>query len=113
MRILVISSFVSTIPEEIRYSFVFDEIERLARRGLKIFVIRSRKDERWFTYSNRIYFYNMKETKIFLLNAFKDSIVGARYYPHQFLMKNYFQLLRSYICEKRLKGKLKNFVERE
>ena len=38
----------------------------------------------------------MKETKIFLLNAFKDSIVGARYYPHQFLMKNYFQLLRSY-----------------
>lgn len=46
MRILVISSFVSTIPEEIRYSFVFDEIERLARRGLKIFVIRSKKDER-------------------------------------------------------------------
>ncbi len=42
MRVLVVSANVGKTPEEIAYSFVFDEVARLARRGVEVHVARLR-----------------------------------------------------------------------
>jgi glycosyltransferase involved in cell wall biosynthesis len=42
MEILVVSSIVGKSPQELPYSFVFDEVVRLAKRGLKVSVARFR-----------------------------------------------------------------------
>jgi len=45
LSIAVVSSSVGKSPDEITYSFVFDEVFRLAQRGLRVHVIRSKIEE--------------------------------------------------------------------
>ncbi|MEM0368682.1 MAG: glycosyltransferase family 4 protein [Desulfurococcaceae archaeon] len=58
MKVLVIASSVSKTPNGISYSFVFDEICRLARKGIEVHVVRSRVEEDSFT--NDIHFYGLR-----------------------------------------------------
>lgn len=60
MKVLVIASNVGKTPDEIAYSFVFDEIHRLARRGIEVHAVRSRVEEDSFT--NNIHFYGLRNT---------------------------------------------------
>ena len=43
MRIFVVSSVVGRLPREITYSFVLDEVCRIAKRGIEIHVMRPKK----------------------------------------------------------------------
>ena len=44
LKVLVASSAVGKTPSEIAYSFVFDEIVRIAKRGFKVYVARSKQE---------------------------------------------------------------------
>ena len=44
MNVLVVSSVVGKTPSEITYSFVFDEIIRIAKRGFEAYVARSKQE---------------------------------------------------------------------
>jgi glycosyltransferase involved in cell wall biosynthesis len=60
LSVAIISSLVGKTPEDITYSFVYDEAQKLAMRGLGVHVIRSFRENTSF--SNGIYFHGLKNT---------------------------------------------------
>jgi N-acetyl-alpha-D-glucosaminyl L-malate synthase BshA len=58
ISVAVISGPVGKTPEDITYSFVFDEAHRLAKRGLAVHVIRSLQEEASF--SHGIHFHGLE-----------------------------------------------------
>jgi len=74
LSIAVISKQVGSTPEAITYSFVFDEVYRLTRRGIRVHVIRSKIEGDSLSYG--IYFHGLERMidalaiKLFLENAF-------------------------------------------
>ncbi|MEM4489448.1 MAG: glycosyltransferase, partial [Desulfurococcaceae archaeon] len=59
MKLLVIAGNVSKTPDGVTYSFVFDEIYRLAKRGFEVHAVRSRIDKDDYLYN--IYFHGLEE----------------------------------------------------
>jgi N-acetyl-alpha-D-glucosaminyl L-malate synthase BshA len=100
MKVLIISAAVGKSPSEIVYSFVFDEIVRLAKRGIEVHVARLRFEGSG--YYHGIYFHDIKrkaEPKV-LYEAFRK----LRYFPIYSLLRNpkkiYSELLYSLNIEK-------------
>jgi glycosyltransferase involved in cell wall biosynthesis len=100
MKVLIISAAVGKSPSEIVYSFVFDEIVRLAKRGIEVHVARLRFEGSG--YYHGIYFHDIKrkaEPKV-LYEAFRK----LRYFPTYSLLRNpkkiYGELLYSLNIEK-------------
>ncbi|MEM2570008.1 MAG: glycosyltransferase [Candidatus Bathyarchaeia archaeon] len=58
LAVVIVSSSVGKSPRDIIYSFVFDEIFRLAQRGLKVHVVRSKVEED--SILSGIYFHGIK-----------------------------------------------------
>ena len=89
LSVLVISARVGKTPEEVSFSFVFDEIYRLAKKDIKVHVVRSvvERDD----ISHGIYFYGLNrilDPEVFNLmmrNVTKYSVIP-------FLRRNPFKL---------------------
>jgi len=64
MRVLLVSSNVGKSPEDVMYSFVFDEAYRLARRDLEIHVVRASFTDEDGEYSFGMYFYGLGHRKL-------------------------------------------------
>ena len=60
VSVAIISGPVGKTPEDITYSFVFDEAHRLAKRGLGVHVVRSFQEEASF--SHGIHFHDLENT---------------------------------------------------
>jgi len=58
LSVAVISGPVGKCPEDVTYSFVFDEVYRLARKGIDIHVVRSRMEKDSISYG--IHFHGIK-----------------------------------------------------
>ena len=50
LSVAVVSGPVGKAPEDIAYSFVFDEVCRLAKRGIEVHVIRSKIESKSMSY---------------------------------------------------------------
>jgi len=50
LSVAIIAGYVGKSPEEVAYSFIFDEAYRLAQRGLNVHVVRSRIEEDSLSY---------------------------------------------------------------
>jgi len=50
LSVAVISGPVGKCPEDVTYSFVFDEVYRLAQRGIEVHVIRSKIESESISY---------------------------------------------------------------
>jgi glycosyltransferase involved in cell wall biosynthesis len=57
MRIVVVSSSAPKTPSEIRFSFVYDEVTRLAKHGIEVHVVRNEEGSSGIF--NGIYFYDL------------------------------------------------------
>lgn len=80
----MISSLVGKTPEAITFSFIFDEIYRLARKGIDVHVIRPRMEEDSFSYE--IHFHGL-ERKIDTRTA-ELALRNLRTYPLISLLRN-------------------------
>jgi len=76
MRVLVVSSVVGKSPSEVLYSFVFDEVYRIARCGIKAHVARSKREGDICSYG--ICFHDMIESRLKLFVCGVNTLV---YYP--------------------------------
>jgi len=89
LSVLVISTRVGKTPEEIAFSFVFDEIYRLVKKGIKVHMVRSVIERDVISYG--IYFHGlnrMLDPKVFNLMMRKVT----KYSVTPFLRRNPFEL---------------------
>lgn len=77
ISVAVISGAVGKTPEEITHSFVFDEVYRLAKRGINVHVIRSKIEKDSFSYG--IHFHGI--AKKFDIRAFNLLLRNITSYP--------------------------------
>jgi len=86
MRIILVSSSIGKSPEDVIYSFVFDEAYRLARRGLEIHVARGSFTDEWEESSFSMYFYGLGHRKL-RLEALYTLLRNIRKYPPKALIR--------------------------
>ncbi len=77
LSIAVIATQVGKTPKDITYSFVFDEIYRLAKRGLRIHVIRQVVEKDLISYG--IYYHGIKDS--IYPAVFKEILKNIGLYP--------------------------------
>jgi N-acetyl-alpha-D-glucosaminyl L-malate synthase BshA len=94
MKILVASSRVGRSPHDIAYSFVFDEVVRLARRGLNVSVARFKFEGDARAYG--VSFYDLRKSLLLKLPRELNKLV---HYPTSALLRSppsfYMELLYS------------------
>jgi glycosyltransferase involved in cell wall biosynthesis len=92
MNVLVASAAVGRSPREIAYHFVFDEVVRLAKRGLKVSVARFRFDGDVRAYG--VSFYDVRKSQLLKLPLRLNRLV---FYPAGALLRSpssfYMELL--------------------
>jgi len=76
MRVILVASRVGKSPEDVAYSFVFDEAYRLAKRGLEIHVARGYFTDESGESSFNMYFYGLghKKPRLEVLYAFLRNL---------------------------------------
>jgi len=79
MKVLIIASNINKSPEDVSYSFVFDEAYRLAKRGLEIRIIRSSFTNDDSEFSFNLYFYGLGYKRL-RLNALYMIMRNIREY---------------------------------
>jgi len=79
LKILVVSSVVGRTPSEITYNFVFDEVTRLVKRGLKVHVARLKQEGDVCNYG--VCFHDMPYNRFLM---FLRNINMVAYYPFSF-----------------------------
>jgi len=84
ISVAVISGYVGKSPEEVAYSFVFDEVYRLARKGVNIHVIRGKIEKDSTSYG--IHFHGIE--KMVDPRAFNTLMKNIRFYPPISLLRN-------------------------
>ena len=84
ISVAVISGSVGKTPDDIAYSFVFDETYRLAKRGISVHIVRSKIEEDSFSYE--IHFHGIKR-KIDS-QAVKMMLRNLPVYPQSCLLRN-------------------------
>mgnify|MGYP000179702338 CR=1 FL=1 len=93
MRLLVVSSIVGKTPEDITYSFVFDEITRLMRRGIEVHVARSKFEGSGYSYG--IYFHDLRND--IMLTAIPYTLKVLKCYPFISLLRIPINIYRTSI----------------
>lgn len=83
LSVAIISGAVGKSPEDITYSFVFDEAYRLAQREIEVHVIRSKIEEKFTSYGIRFHGIE-KKIDIQAVNLFLRNIID---YPLIFLLR--------------------------
>ncbi|MCC5997927.1 MAG: glycosyltransferase [Thermofilum sp.] len=87
MKILVASSGVGRSPQEIAYSFVFDEVVRLARRGLNVSVARFKLEGNAKVYG--VSFYDTRRSQMLTLPLLLNRLA---HYPVGTVLRSPFSL---------------------
>lgn len=77
LSVAIISRAVGSSPEEISFSFIFDEFYRLAQRGINVHVIRSKIGKDFLSYG--IHFHGIE--KGFDFKAFSSILKSLMTYP--------------------------------
>jgi glycosyltransferase involved in cell wall biosynthesis len=83
LSVLVISANVGKTPEEVAYSFVFDEIVRLARRKVRVHVTRFRYGVSEVSYG--VYFHDISKASILSLPLVSNRLAM---YPRASLLRS-------------------------
>jgi len=86
MRILLISSHVGKSPNDVIYSFVFDEAFRLARRGLEVHIVRGEFASENGEVSYGMYFYGLGRKKY--ISAVRILFSTIDVYPLRSLIRS-------------------------
>ncbi|MCR8501814.1 MAG: hypothetical protein NDP19_05820, partial [Crenarchaeota archaeon] len=83
LSVAIVAAAVGKTPQEIAYSFVFDEAYRLAQRGLDIHIIRGKVENESKAYGMR--FYGLKRR--ICLDALLLTIKNLKSYPSLSLLR--------------------------
>lgn len=84
LSVMVISSNIGRSPNYVTRSFIFDEVYRLAKRGVELHVVRSRVEESALSYG--IYFHGLRKKVEF--QAIITALRNLRIYPPISLLRN-------------------------
>jgi len=84
LSVAVISEYVGKTPEEITYSFVFDEVYRLAKKGVNVHVVRGKIEGDSISYG--INFHGIK--KLIDPQALNMLMGNIMFYPPISLLRN-------------------------
>jgi glycosyltransferase involved in cell wall biosynthesis len=104
LSIVVISSLIGKTPEDITYSFVFDEAQRLAANGVEVHVVRSKLEGD--SYSCGIRFHGIRRSpdpkafRLTLSNIPQYSPTSLLRHPASIYWENLYALNVSKVIEK-------------
>ncbi|MCC6004886.1 MAG: glycosyltransferase [Thermofilum sp.] len=102
MNVLVISGAVGRSPQEIAYSFVFDEVVRLAKRGLNVSVARFRFEGD--AKACGVSFYDVRRSQVFTLFLGLNKIA---FFPINTLPRSPFSLYSELLYSKHIEEHIK------
>jgi glycosyltransferase involved in cell wall biosynthesis len=103
MKILVASSGVGRSPQERAYSFVFDEVVRLARRGLKVSVARFKLEGNAKVYG--VSFYDTRRSQMLTLPLLLNRLA---HYPVGTVLRSPFSLFSELLYS----GHIENLIRK-
>jgi glycosyltransferase involved in cell wall biosynthesis len=101
MKILVASSRVGRSPHDIAYSFVFDEVVRLARRGLNVSVARFKFEGDARAYG--VSFYDVRKSQMLKLPL---NLNRLAYYPLSAMLRSPFSFFSELVYSKHIENLL-------
>jgi|GEM_PF-1013141 len=84
ISVAVIAEYIGKSPEEVAYSFVFDEVYRLARRGVNVHVVRGKIEKDSISYG--IHFHDIE--KMVDPQALNMLMKNIMFYPPISLLRN-------------------------
>jgi N-acetyl-alpha-D-glucosaminyl L-malate synthase BshA len=98
LRIVVVASQVGIRPSEVAYSFVFDEIVRIAKRGIDVHVARAKGQGYSVCYCN-LCFHDMNKLNLRMLLS---NIYTLKEYPFSTLLRMPFSIYLELVYSKHI-----------
>ena len=104
LSVAIIAGYVGKSPEEVAYSFIFDEAYRLAQRGLNVHVVRSRIEEDSLSYG--IHFHGIERRidiqvlDLLLKNITNYPLISFLRNPKRLYWENLYALNVSKVIER-------------